>query len=82
MTTETPRHTIDLTGLPPHAIQAIEAVVAAFRSANGRSANWPDPPPMTPEERVALWKEWVRAAAVPGVIADDSREAIYDRSTE
>ena len=36
----------------------------------------------TPEERAASWLEFVRRFAVPGVVVDDSREAIYADEVE
>lgn len=36
----------------------------------------------TPEERAASWLEFVRRFAVPDVVMDDSREAIYADEVE
>lgn len=32
---------------------------------------------LSPQEKSTLWREWIKAHSVQGVIADDSRESIY-----
>lgn len=74
--------TIDVSGLSTAAVEAVGRVVALLRAGTAPAAGPPDPLDLTPEERSARWREFVRLGAVPGVVADDSRESIYDRSTE
>jgi len=38
----------------------------------------PPPPPMSPEQRAAEWRAWVARQPVRPVIADDTRESIYE----
>jgi hypothetical protein len=38
----------------------------------------PAPPDRTPEEWVAAWRAWVASHRPGAVIADDSRESIYE----
>lgn len=87
--------TIDVTGLSPAAVEAVGRMVDLLRAGNAPAAGPPDPPDHpakvsgtgpppgeTAEEWIARYMEFVRLGAVHGVVADDSRESIYDRSTE
>ena len=76
--------TIDVTGLTPEAIRVVETVVDALRKqaaqpAPSPSAYWPGPPPgETAEEWIARWRAWTRSQPRLDVIADDSRESVYE----
>lgn len=35
------------------------------------------PAELSTSERIAAWKDWVNRNATPGIVVDDSREAIY-----
>jgi hypothetical protein len=55
----------------------------AERAAREEAANGSVPTPqtqsvLTPEQRAAAWRAWVERQPVRPVIADDSRESIYE----
>lgn len=88
-----PPYTLDLTGLPLHAVRAIEAVVHAFRVQLAMAPLDPwlcDPRPpdqLSTEEWLArfdAYREHVqsRPRREGPVEIDDDRERLYDRSTD
>ncbi len=63
---------LDLSNLPP---QAAKAVFSYYESVQKRHAK----PQLTKEERLKMLDEWVLSHAdVKVVLADDSRESLYD----
>lgn len=76
--------TIDVTGLTPEAIRVVETVVDALRKQSPpptapQSSYWPGPPPgETAEEWIARLRAWCERQPRLDVIADDSRESIYE----
>ncbi|HEV3079716.1 MAG TPA: hypothetical protein VGY66_08050 [Gemmataceae bacterium] len=50
----------------------------AERVAKEETAKTPPPPPMSFEEWLAKWRAWVNSQPAFPVIADDSRESIYE----
>jgi hypothetical protein len=79
--------TIDVTGLSPEAIRAVQNLVDVFRNTPTRPTTppdyWPGPPPgETADEWIARIRAFAASRPRSDVIADDSRESIYDRSCE
>ena len=69
--------TVDVSGLTDEAVHAVEAYVAALREVP--TAVVPvKPRTETTEERVARFLAWVDSHPKGDVIADDSRESIYE----
>jgi hypothetical protein len=83
MTTDlaTPPSAIDVSGLSPDAVRAVESFVAHLRSVGRHPSSWPrfisDPRP-TDEEFDRLLKELASGPPVPTLPADWSRADIYD----
>jgi hypothetical protein len=69
--------TIDLTGLPEKAVEAVRAIVEMIQQPVTKT------PALSPEERLRLFEAYMqevakRAGRYPeGFVADDSRESIY-----
>jgi len=82
------QQTIDVTGLSPVAVQAVQVLVASLRGDEDQvrqamKAHWPGPPPgETAEEWIKRFHAWCESRPRIAGIADDSRESIYDRSCE
>lgn len=76
---------IDVSGLPPVAVHAVQVLVAVLRGDQDQvrdalRAYWPGPPPgETAEEWIKRFRAWCESRPRVDVIADDSRESIYDR---
>jgi hypothetical protein len=66
--------TIDVTGLSEAVVSDLRRLVETLRAA---AATTP-PRAETPEEWVARFRAWVASHAKSDVIADDSRESIYE----
>lgn len=63
--------TIDVTGLPPEAIRAVESLVGLLRAR-------PDAAPAaSAEEWIKALREWASSHPRQTHYVDDSREAIY-----
>ena len=82
--------TIDVTGLPPDAIRAVEVLVSLLR-AKAEPETTPAPslrlpngpgPLGDPEEWVKWWYAWCDSHPKRDIEIDDDRGSIYDRSTE
>lgn len=91
MGTESVPQTIDVTGLTPDAIRAVQTVVAAFRGrsvpAYDPAARGGPPPGETAEEWIARWDAYIESVRTrprrEGVVEiDDDRGSLYDRSTD
>jgi hypothetical protein len=50
----------------------------AERAAKDETAKVPPPPPMSTEEWIAEWRAFVNSRPARPIIADDSRESIYE----
>jgi hypothetical protein len=84
--------TIDVTGLSPEAVRAVQALVETFRKqaaqpavppAAPASTYWPGPPPgETAEEWIARLRAWAESHPKRDIEIDDDRGSIYDRSCE
>lgn len=80
--------TIDVTGLPPEAVLAVEVLVSVLRGEakpGGEipSRYWPDGPR---DEATRKWVQqfqaWAERHPVRETMIDDDRGSIYDRSRE
>ena len=80
--------TIDVTGLSPVAVQAVQVLVATFQGdeeqvRQAMRAYWPGPPPgETAEEWIKRFRAWCESHPKRDIEIDDDRGSIYDRSTE
>ena len=80
--------TIDVTGLPPEAVRAVEVLVVMLRekatpASGSQPSYWPGPPPgETAEEWIARMRAWSESHPKRDIVIDDDRGSIYDRSTE
>lgn len=76
--------TIDVTGLPPEAVQAVQALVDSFRkqptpaAASQTPAGAVPPSQLPPEEWVKWWYAWCESHPRRDIEIDDSRETIYE----
>ena len=81
------QQTIDVSGLTPEAVKAVERIVDVLRenppsSATG-STYWPGPPPgETAEQWIARFSAWTESHPKRDIVIDDDRGSIYDRSCE
>lgn len=66
---------IDVTGLSPEQVQAIQAMVNGYRRQAPAASN--GSPDETPEERARRFVAWADAHPPIGVEIDDDRETIY-----
>jgi hypothetical protein len=66
--------TIDVTGLPEPVVTSLQRLVDGLRVALPPS----DPSGLTAEQRVAAWRAWVDRHRDVTVVADDSRDSIYE----
>ena len=66
--------TIDVTGLPEPVVASLRSLIDELRESfpSGQAAV------LTPEQRVAAWKEWIADHRDIQVVADDSRDSIYE----
>ena len=73
--------TIDVTGLTPEAVRAVENLVNVFRGQPPAppAPQYGPPPGESAEEWIARFTARVKSRPWSDVIADDSRESIYDR---
>jgi hypothetical protein len=75
-TTQDQTRSIDVTGLPEEAVQALESLVSALRSQQpprqGRIGSF-----ASYEEWSKALREWVQSHPKRDALADDSRESIY-----
>ena len=74
--------TIDVTGLSPDAIRAVEVLVGILREkatpvGEPHSPTRPGPPEETPEQWVARFRAWCESHPKRDVLIDDDRESIY-----
>ncbi len=75
-TTEVGRRSIEVTGLPEEAIQALETLVASLRNQENERATY-----SSYEQWSSALREWVKSHPKSETIADWTRESIYaDRS--
>jgi len=71
---------IDLTGLPPRAVEAVRTIVETLRQQTGT----PRPTPLPADDWQRLFDAYLhevaaRAGGYPqGFVLDDSRETIYE----
>ena len=78
------QQTIDVTGLSPEAIRAVQTLIDAFRKQAAQppappSTYWPGPPPgETAEEWIARLRAWSEGHPKRDIEIDDSRETIYE----
>jgi hypothetical protein len=66
--------TIDVTGLPESVVVSLRRLVDELRVSVAVKL----PSVLTPEQRVAAWKEWIADHRDIRAIADDSRDSIYE----
>ena len=76
------QRTIDVSGLSPESVRAVEVLVAALHRdptiASGLKTYWPGPPPgETAEEWTRRLREWIDSHPKRAILIDDSRETIY-----
>jgi hypothetical protein len=75
-----PGSVIDLTGLPPKAVEAVRTLVEALRQQSGTHP----PPPSAGDDWRRLFDAYLRQVAAragsypEGFVVDDSRETIYE----
>lgn len=69
--------TLDVTGLLPEQVDAIQAMVNGYRRQNEAGSNGP-PPGETAEEWSRRFRAWVESHPKRDIEFDDSRESIYE----
>lgn len=69
--------TIDVTGLSPEQVLAVEAIANGYRRQNETRSNGP-PPGETHEEWFRRLLAWTESHPPIGVEIDDDRESIYE----
>lgn len=71
---------IDTTGLTDEAVRVLQTMADALRANPPRPSG--PPPGDTAEAWAARWRAFVASRPRSDVIADDSRESIYERGDE
>jgi hypothetical protein len=68
--------TIDVSGLPEAVVRDLQRLVDTLRTAtDGTTA---PPREATPEEKAARFRAWAASHEKSDVLADDSRDSIYE----
>lgn len=71
------RRTIDVTGVPESVVADLRSLVEKLRTGEPAAVD-PTAADLTPEQRVAAWRDWVESHRDITAVADDSRESIYE----
>jgi hypothetical protein len=67
---------IDVSGLPEAVVSDLKRLVETLRGQPRPAAE--PPPDETPEQWIARFRSWAASHPMSDVIADDSRESIYE----
>jgi hypothetical protein len=59
-------------------LQELAERAAQEKAADGTGPTPPGPPELSAEQWIAEWRAWVESRPIRPVIADDSRESIYE----
>jgi hypothetical protein len=80
--------TIDISGLSPEAVQAVETLVDLLRtndlrriakpSQGAATASEKPSGQLTNQEWLSKWRVWTTSHQPSGIVIDDSRESIYE----